>query len=108
MNVLVWFAFLLNNGLYMYVMFVAAGSSYRNSTNTIGWSNIMCPLESSINRFFDKFSYLNNIPQLNIIKMTNENESVYLKWPFFCMSHRQNGNFGIQVHTRTQHNMGSC
>lgn len=79
MNVLVWFAFLLNNGLYMYVMFVAAGSSYRNSTNKIGWSNIMCPLESSINRFFDKFSYLNNIPQLNIIKMTNENESVYLK-----------------------------
>lgn len=99
----------------MYVMFVAADSLYRNSTNAIGWSYIMCPLESLIinhyliNRFFDKLSYLNNRPHLNIIKMTNENESLYLKWPFFgCMSHRQNGNFGIQVHTRTQDNMGSC
>lgn len=77
----------------MYVMFVAADSLYRNSTNAIGWSYIMCPLESLIinhyliNRFFDKLSYLNNRPQLNIIKMTNENESVYIKWPFFFVCH---------------------
>lgn len=63
----------------MYVKFVAADSLYRNSTNAIGWSYIMCPLESLINRFFDKLSYLNNRPHLNIIKMTNENESLYLK-----------------------------
>lgn len=38
--------------------------------------------------------------------MTNENESLYLKWPFFgCMSHRQNGNFGIQVHTMQEPNI---
>lgn len=79
MNVLVWFVFLLNNCLYVYVMFVVIDFLYCNLINVIGWFYIMCLFELLINCFFDKLSYLNNRFYLNIIKMINENELLYLK-----------------------------
>lgn len=45
MNVLVWFVFLLNNCLYVYVMFVVIDFLYCNLINVIGWFYIMCLFE---------------------------------------------------------------
>lgn len=60
-------------------MFVVVGFLYCYLINVIGWFYIMCLFELLINCFFDKLSYLNNRFYLNIIKMINENELLYLK-----------------------------
>lgn len=66
-------------------MFVVVDFLYCNLINVIGWFYIMCLFELLIinyyliNCFFDKLSYLNNRFYLNIIKMINENELLYLK-----------------------------